>query len=26
VALDQMRRSGELDDIFKKHSVKFVSP
>ncbi|SNC62992.1 substrate-binding periplasmic protein [Polynucleobacter victoriensis] len=26
VALDQLRRSGELDDIFKKHSVKFVSP
>lgn len=26
VALDQMRRSGELDDIFRKHKVQFVSP
>ena len=26
VALDQIRRSGELDDIFTKHHVKFVSP
>ena len=26
VALDQMRRSGELDDIFRKYKVQFVSP
>lgn len=26
VALDKIRRSGELDDIFRKHNVKFVSP
>ena len=26
IALDQMRRSGELDDIFRKYKVQFVSP
>jgi len=26
VALDQLRRGGELDDIFRKHKVQFVSP
>jgi ABC-type amino acid transport substrate-binding protein len=25
-ALNQLRSSGELSDIFKKHNVKFVSP